>query len=325
MPARNEEENLPWLLQDLIKQSYPPGKTEIIVVNDHSEDETARRAETFSRANAHVSLYHLKENTGKKHALCLGIQKATGELVLTTDADCRVQENWIMSFAAFWKKKQPLLIAGPVKMEGKNWFGRAQALEFASLVASGAGAMAIGRPTMANGANLGFSRQFYLESIQDHPLYHQSPSGDDIFLLHQAKKANPKGIHFLKSHAAIAITRPVTNMKNFIRQRARWVSKAKFYTDKDTILSALLVFLMNFFLVLTVGAAFFKPILGIPFLLALSVKFITDFIFLKDYARFSNQKANLGLFLSVAFPYPFYVLGTGLASIFFPARWKGRR
>ena len=36
--ARNEEENLPYLIEDLCKQNYPSNKLEIIIVNDRSTD-----------------------------------------------------------------------------------------------------------------------------------------------------------------------------------------------------------------------------------------------------------------------------------------------
>jgi cellulose synthase/poly-beta-1,6-N-acetylglucosamine synthase-like glycosyltransferase len=184
--------------------------------------------------------------------------------------------------------------------------------------------MASGRPTMANGANLGFSRSFYLSSIQDHPLYHQSPSGDDIFLLHQAKKTKPSAIHFLKSPEAMVTTRPARNLKSFINQRLRWASKTKFYTDKDTIFSALVVFFMNTSLVFTLAGAIFKPALGGIFLSVFLAKTITDSFFLRDFAHFSGQKFKLCQLLVLAFLYPFYVLGTGLASVFYRAKWKGR-
>ena len=40
--ARNEENNLPPLINDLIKQEYPLGKFEIIIINDRSSDSTQK-------------------------------------------------------------------------------------------------------------------------------------------------------------------------------------------------------------------------------------------------------------------------------------------
>lgn len=85
VPARNEAANLPHLLASLKAIVYP-GPCEVIVVDDNSSDETAYVAEKFGARV--VRLDHLPPGwSGKPHACHRGVQAASGEWLLFTDAD----------------------------------------------------------------------------------------------------------------------------------------------------------------------------------------------------------------------------------------------
>jgi len=92
IPARNEEESLPLLLEDLLKQSYKP--YEIICVDDDSSDSTAQIAESFG---VRVISLHDKPSgwLGKTWACHKGVAEARGNLLLFLDADVRLGENGI--------------------------------------------------------------------------------------------------------------------------------------------------------------------------------------------------------------------------------------
>ena len=99
--ARNEEENLPALLKDLTKQSYPLDKIEVIIVNDRSTDRTREILEEASQKYSFIRVVNInnksKDMTPKKHALNQGINISKGEIIISTDADCRVGKNWVLS------------------------------------------------------------------------------------------------------------------------------------------------------------------------------------------------------------------------------------
>src|SRR6266540_3615057 len=116
VPARNEEENIGGLLQALQRQTYPGNLIEVIVVNDHSTDSTAKIVNEF----AGVVLIELKDypiNSYKKKAIEQGIEAASGKLIITTDADCIAQAGWLETMVSFYEKKNAVFIAAPVAFE----------------------------------------------------------------------------------------------------------------------------------------------------------------------------------------------------------------
>ena len=97
LPARNEEEFISKCLETLGSQDYE--NFEIIAIDDSSEDKTGEIIEKFSKENSkiiHVSAREKPEKwMGKNWACMEGFKKATGELILFTDADTKFQKNVI--------------------------------------------------------------------------------------------------------------------------------------------------------------------------------------------------------------------------------------
>ncbi|MBR2178581.1 MAG: glycosyltransferase, partial [Paludibacteraceae bacterium] len=92
--ARNEAGNITKILSDLKAQTYHD--YEVIVVDDHSDDGTFAMCERIAADFPRLRI--LKNSSeGKKSAVAAGVKLAEGDVVLTTDADCRVQKGWIAS------------------------------------------------------------------------------------------------------------------------------------------------------------------------------------------------------------------------------------
>ncbi len=89
IPAYNEAESLPDLLENIHATIQTHGYTaEVIFINDGSTDTTASVLDALAE-NAQVSVHviHFRHNRGKAEALTAGFQKATGDIVITMDAD----------------------------------------------------------------------------------------------------------------------------------------------------------------------------------------------------------------------------------------------
>ncbi|MCH7657920.1 MAG: glycosyltransferase [Bacteroidetes bacterium] len=321
IPVRNEEQNIPGLIRGIRDQDYPARLLEVIFVDDHSDD---RSFQLISENIAGMGNFLLTRNngTGKKMALQTGLENATGNLIITTDADCHHPAAWISTFASYYERYHPKLMAGPVLLKSNNnFFQRIQQIEFLSLTASTAGAFGAGHPIMCNGANLAFDRKV----IEDHEDIMQTrfSSGDDIFLLHRMKQLCPGELHFVRSNNAVVTTNGQPDFRSFIQQRIRWASKSRGYSDIDTIITGLVVLLINFMLLWTLAGAFFEPGMFTFFVFLYIIKTLPDILLVTALSSYFRK--NLWLFPLMQLFYPIYVVFTALASLTGKHSWKGRR
>lgn len=326
--ARNEEANIETCLNSLFLQDYPVGLFEIIVVDDHSEDGTAKKVEAFQASNPQLSVRLLNPGpgSGKKAALRLGTAAASGQYILITDADCTVGPSWISQLTAVLSTQDKLLVSGPVMFqENRGIFGLFQQIEFASLIAAGAGAIGIGQPMLCNGANMGFHKASRL-LIDEADLQPHLASGDDVFLLQAfATKFGPEKIGFVKSTAAIVHTAAAPTFSSFWQQRLRWSAKSTAFTSRGPVWAALIVWLTSFLLMVNLLIVWISPDFLYTLLLLFALKSIFDLPLLMDYLRFSGQGKLMWLIVPAQTGVIIYTALLGLFSRFMPVHWKGRK
>jgi poly-beta-1,6-N-acetyl-D-glucosamine synthase len=295
VPYKNEEKNITHLINSISNQTLNDNLFEIILVNDNSSDNSMRLAlqNTFGKKN--FRCINLTGISGKKNAITHGIENSKGNLIVTTDADCTHHKKWLETVYSFYADYNPKIIIGPVIMEGYSAFEKIQSLDFFALIASGSGACGINRPIICNGANLAFEKEVFT-NLQD-PLNQKFESGDDVFLLHQIKQAFPKKVSFLKSENAVVYTKAEKNLTSFFRQRIRWASKSKGYKDYDTIVTGVVVLIMNFSLLanlilLSVDFRFLHL-----FTAQILTKSTIDFLLLYKISHFYKQQNLLYYFI----------------------------
>ena len=92
IPAYNEEKVLATCLESLIKQNTTKN-FEVILVDNNSTDATRSIAETY-KSKLHLRILNEKTK-GRGSARSAGFAAAKGSLILSTDADTIVPENWI--------------------------------------------------------------------------------------------------------------------------------------------------------------------------------------------------------------------------------------
>ncbi len=116
VPAYNEEAMIGRTLESLGKQDYA-GSVEIIVVDNNSTDGTAAVARTWG-----VNV--VRENRkGYIYALIRGFECASGEILITTDADTIVPRNWISTLVRAFEDTEVVAAGGGIEFYDANWKG----------------------------------------------------------------------------------------------------------------------------------------------------------------------------------------------------------
>ena len=319
VPFRNEKENLPNLLHSISLLNYPKELVEIILVDDDSEEVFSVQDLVFSLK---VIKNDRKSNSPKKDAIETAIQVAKNDWIITTDADCLVQKDWLTIFDQYIQKNEVEMVASGVCYVPKSGFLSAfQNLDFLSLQGATIGSFGINQPFMCNGANFAYSKQFFkrLNGFQGNETI---ASGDDVFLLQKAVSVAPKKVGFLLAKESIVATKPVKTWNELFQQRVRWASKSTGYSSDYGKLIALVVFVGNLVWILS----FLLWLVGLLdqniFMLFVSLKFLIDFILIYKTANFFESKLQYVLASSLL--YPFFSVSVAVYSLFGNYSWKGR-
>lgn len=326
IPLRNESAHIDRLLSALACQDFPGARWEVVAVNDHSQDDTLKRLQWW-QAYAGISLRVLENaagEAGKKAALSRGIAQAGGDLIVTTDADCRMEAGWLSQLAAFYEQHKPYLMFSPVVFEEQEpvFSSRLQSLESMSLLATAAGSSQMGRPVFCNAANMAFPKHIF-EQLED-PMRRYIASGDDTMLLLNIKKLDRSRIKFNPGREAVVTTLPTTSLREFWNQRKRWASKSRHYRDPDILTAGALVLLANLWLVILALGSLFSSAFTTPLMAGFAVKMSCDALLIWPAATFFNKHQLLWIFLPGQLLYPFYSTLTAIAGWAGRFTWKNR-
>ncbi len=324
VPFRNEEENLPRLIESLKNQTYPKSHLQIILVDDNSDDNSYKVAEKLIDENF---LLLKNKSTGerafKKKAIEYAMQFAQAEIIVTTDADCLHDKDWLLDLISYFDEKTGV-VSGPVVFIGENTlFEKMQKLEFAGLVLTGAGLIGAGNPVISNAANFAYRKKAF-DVVDGYSDNKNLTSGDDEILMQKIATETDYKIKFAFDKKTIVKTEPKKNISEFFEQRKRWASKSLFYFNKSLILLLFFIFLFYLSLIYLL----FAPLWGISikwFFYLFILKSITEFLVVKQGAGFLFEKSLLKYFLLTEILQIPYILFSSIAGVFGNYEWKGRK
>ncbi len=121
IPFRNEESNLPKLVESLSKQEHR--SFEVVFVNDHSEDEGLNLLhELLQKVAFNYQIHTLKDTFGKKEAIKAGIEVSTQDVIITTDADCTADSYWLEEVSSRFQDERVQMVVGPVILTGNSFW-----------------------------------------------------------------------------------------------------------------------------------------------------------------------------------------------------------
>ncbi len=133
VPFRNEEVNISACLNSLLHLGYPSSLFEVILVNDHSHDNSVHIINSIISDWANFHLISLQNESGKKAALTFGIKQAKSEYIVTTDADCTYNSFWLSELNNKIQSTHPHMVVAPVQFKQGPVFSQLLALDFLSL------------------------------------------------------------------------------------------------------------------------------------------------------------------------------------------------
>lgn len=324
IPARNEEENIATCLNAISHQKYPTELLEIIVVDDLSTDNTAKIAADFSQNEPRIQVIQLADYPGKqrkKAALEVGIQSATGEIILTTDADCQMGQHWVSAMVAQFDQNADL-ISGPVVLTGSGALAKMQTLEFMGLITVGAASIASGQPNMCNGANLAYRKSAF-NAVGGFLDNQGLASGDDEFLMHKIAAMGGK-IAFAKSQESIVRTAAPRAWKIFRNQRIRWVSKSTHYKRKSITAILVISWLAMLGFPVWTLLGFWNPVAWYFAFAGIAWKTLVECCVLLPATRFFRRPELLIWLVPEQILHIAYVLWVGVAGNLGKYEWKGR-
>lgn len=243
--AKNEANNVTALLDSIFKN-----KTnidfEVLVVDDNSTDETKQVVLNYCNKEPRLRILSNSTEKGKKGAIKTGLSYAKYDYILQTDADCIVTVHWINAMLQSFSNNsicigpvhpiaQKGLLNGLIRLEN---FG----LQFLTFFTAQKGTGAL-----ANGANIGYKKQDYLNFIKS-GLGANYASGDDVFFLKYAQTNSLKAVYVNASDALVKTIAP-SALKEFLQQRKRWASKSVASSNMHTNLIGVGILMLNISLI----------------------------------------------------------------------------
>lgn len=318
--ARNEEKDILRCLEALDKLEYPYGKLEIIVVDDRSTDRTGKIIDEFIADKKRFIKVHGVEPVnhlrGKTNALVQGLHRATGEVILTTDADCAVNPLWAKSLASRFTEGVGLCGGITSQQRGSIWNGM-QHLDFIYLLGAGSGTINAGIPLSVIGNNMAYLRKAYDETGG----YENMPFSvtEDSQLLAAISALGKYKIVFPVDKNGMVESMPEPDMTSLFRQKKRWSlggTRVPFHGVMVLVTSVAAHSLPLIFL-------FFNP--PVAGLLILAVV-LFDLLFLISLLSRVGMLPTIKYFPFFEIYYFFYVTFMPLVLLFSRSvEWKGRK
>ncbi|MCX2742432.1 glycosyltransferase [Mangrovivirga sp. M17] len=314
--AHNEKENLKKLIPSVLGQNYP--EFELIIVNDRSRDQTNLILEKYSN-DKRICIVNIDTTPSgrdsKKNAILQGINKAKYEHLIFTDADCRpVSDNWLNSYGEIYSctpKTQVILGYSP-HFPTSGLLGRFIEFETATTLLVYMGKAIKGKPYMAVGRNMSYTKSFFKQSGGFSSFINVTGGDDDIIINRYAKKDFTK---VNTSPESAVFTFAKKNLKAYIKQKKRHLSVGKRYNLADKLFSA--SYWMS--LIVQYGSLItliWFPELIIPILSMLFIRLLTGMIIYKRAKKRLNLPLTTVMLSVLEILYIFYVVSLGTASLY---------
>ncbi len=316
--ARNEQQNISRCLHALLGQEYPSDRMQIIVVNDESEDHTLAIierivAENPGRIMAVSTVPEASHMRGKPRAIAQGIDVASGEIILLTDADCVPPAVWARSVVEHFTPDVDVCGAFTL-IRAHDSFSSAQQLDWLHLQTLGACALSLGFAVGAVGNNLSFRRSAY-DGVGGYRGVRFTVTED--FALLSAMARNGSHAVYPCSFDTRNFTMPCRSLGEVIRQKQRWARGGV-----ESTFSGYTIFAVALLMLIAFSVA---PFVSVKAWIAVwSVKFAFDLLLLLPAMMRLRIVSQLRYFLLFEFYFVVQLMVIPLLLTNRTVVWKGR-
>jgi cellulose synthase/poly-beta-1,6-N-acetylglucosamine synthase-like glycosyltransferase len=319
--ARNEEHNIGPCLESLLRLRYPAGLLEILVVDDHSTDRTAEIVRGYAARDPRCRLVSAGPPEpplrGKPSALAYGLDEVRNDIVLFTDADCRVPASWAEDSVGYFADPTVGLVAGFTHLQGRGLFAGIQALDWFALFTTASGAAKIGFPLTAVGTNLCIRRSVY-EQLGGFRAIPFSVT-EDYALFRSVVTRTAFKVVFPMDPGTLVQSDPCADWGQLYRQKKRWFTGGR-GMDAVTLTTFALLYLFHAGLLLAFA---FGPLLLALKLFAL--KFLADCVLVApSLSRFRIGGLLRCLPVFELFFYAYVLIFPPIVLFTRTVDWKGR-
>ncbi len=319
--ARNESLRIVPLLESFKKLEYPQKNYEVILVDDASQDNTAAIMEQHGREKDNWQVIKLDTKStalpGKKNALHTAIQKARGQIIAVTDADCTVPGGWLNALAGAFDKNTLMVLGHSRIKKQAGWLNawlRMDNLFSGIMIALPA---RLGFPNSSVGRNMTYRKDAYLQS-GGYPRLSAFASGDDVHLTELFRRRLKGEIRFAAGKDITTETLPPAGKADVFQQQVRKNSKL-LQKSPGSVMISLVIFAAHAVLY---GAPWIFGLSPEIWLSALGAKAAVETIALKFFSTKLDEKCGLAGLFMFALTYPLYVIFFGLLGSARRYRWK---
>ncbi|MEE9572660.1 MAG: glycosyltransferase family 2 protein, partial [Candidatus Neomarinimicrobiota bacterium] len=242
----------------------------------------------------------------------------TGEIIISTDADCRVPNTWVESIVETFNDDTGIVVGySKIDTDSERFFDQYQSIDFLALMSANAGTLGWGNAWTGSGQNIAYRRSAF-DKINGFNPVAKRISGDDFYLVQAISKiakviynTNPNG--FVKTKSSVTL-------HEFFSQRVRWASNTRNLLNTD------LLFLLFLFINLFTNTILLAALLltnywrFLPMLF--SIKFLFDTLVLFYGSKIFKTKIEINAYMIWFFLQPIYTPVLGIFSILGKFRWK---
>ncbi|RPH99278.1 MAG: glycosyltransferase [Calditrichaeota bacterium] len=286
--VKNEAHRIQNCLKALNQQEYPAEKMQIILVDDHSTDDTLQVVRNMNMRCAVKLLTHStlsKYQSSKKAALELALHDASGDIVLLTDADGRPPRTWVRRMVLSFSDSMGLVAGFSPQCAEKPWMNDLLLVDSIAAAVTAAGLIGLKRGITCSGRNLAYLRQAFFD-VGGFSSLPDSLSGDDDFILQRFVHQSRWQVNYVLNREAVVPAAGPTNLIAFLRQKRRHISAGRYYPT-SVKLGYAVYHLLNLAIWSSIVMIHFEQYLFLAFI---GIKFLVDALLMLRFAKLVNVR-----------------------------------